>query len=703
MKNILFVNVFILVISACTHLEIDTPDASKSSDLYLLGKSYDFVQSKISLGDKEDGKYPFYWTKGDALGLFSVTPDASIYNVEANLDDATDGNVTGKFVIHSGELALSKDGDTELMIYYPYDLNKELSDSSVDFCLDENQKIDKDGKYDYSEYMFAWAKSIVKSEDKKINFVLNHPLSYIKINVSTSEFASCKLKKITLYDKDNGNWLSGEARFDFETEQINLPAPKYDVNGNVENLSNHVSATIESGLPLSTEQSVYLTSFPADFSGKTVYVVVTMEDSDKSTITIPVAVTGSELKAGALNIIDIHDLKSSDNACQDWYEIRESRYLAEGWAYGEANCYQIIPETTGGTKTIEFSVKARGDFTKVTKPQSVKVQFTSDNVGSNQWNMVGLDGDNNKQNGGVISDNCTINVTASKGGNAYTSGYALVSILDGLDESAECLWSFMIWYINPEDQPRLDTYPSGYEVMSCNLGSFFGTPEKAGGNWKEKGAYFQWGRPTPFTWSTAGRLADNLVPTNCNTIDNAIAYPRNYYITNGVENTFSDWYIGNHIRDKSDRKDDLWGNPFTVPGEVNSNDGIKSVYDPCPKGYKVISPKVVKEIVENAKLVIINKGEADEALGYKYELNNGYAWFRASDQRYGGTGKRSSGKIGERIVGYWTNSPASNIDAENYEHGAFCMHYSEKTEETNYKSGRANGFSVRCMKDSENR
>ncbi len=76
-------------------------------------------------------------------------------------------------------------------------------------------------------------------------------------------------------------------------------------------------------------------TYPADLSGKEVYIVITLEN-DQQTVTIPILKEGKQLKANAVNTIAVNNLKLSDNSCE-WYEPVETRLLAGGWAYGESN------------------------------------------------------------------------------------------------------------------------------------------------------------------------------------------------------------------------------------------------------------------------------------------------------------------------------------------------------------------------------
>lgn len=116
---------------------------------------------------------------------------------------------------------------------------------------------------------------------------------------------------------------------------------------------------------LSSTQEVYLTTYPADLTDKQVYIVVTLEKDDLTTVTIPILKEGEVLKANAVNVISINDLKLSDNSCE-WYEPVETRLLAGGWAYGESNCIMTTASSSGVSSTI--SVKARGNFMEVEEP-----------------------------------------------------------------------------------------------------------------------------------------------------------------------------------------------------------------------------------------------------------------------------------------------------------------------------------------------
>ena len=137
---------------------------------------------------------------------------------------------------------------------------------------------------------------------------------------------------------------------------------------------------------LASAQDIYLTTYPADLSGKEVYIVITLEN-DQQTVTIPILKEGKQLKANAVNTIAVNNLKLSDNSCE-WYEPVETRLLAGGWAYGESNCLLTNISTEGVDNVI--NVKARGNFMEVEEPKYAKTILNCDLGNANK--MVRVNG-----------------------------------------------------------------------------------------------------------------------------------------------------------------------------------------------------------------------------------------------------------------------------------------------------------------------
>ena len=82
--------------------ENETPISERST---LVLNAMTHTETRISLGDKENGAYPVLWQDGDALGLYSHTAGADISNVEALLAGESIGKNKGIFT--AGDIALA--------------------------------------------------------------------------------------------------------------------------------------------------------------------------------------------------------------------------------------------------------------------------------------------------------------------------------------------------------------------------------------------------------------------------------------------------------------------------------------------------------------------------------------------------------------------------------------------------------------------
>jgi hypothetical protein len=407
--------------------------------------------------------------------------------------------------------------------------------------------------------------------------------------------------------------------------------------------------------------------------------VVTLEGDDLSTVTIPIVKTAKELRANTVSVIAINDLKLSDNACE-WYEPVETRLLVDGWAYGETNC--IMTDITGGSVDNVINVKARGKFTEVAEPKFAKVIFNCDL--NNNHKMLAVGGSNSELT--AVASDYTITVTAAKVTGGYNGGCGQVAIYG--EDGSTPLWSYIIW-MTPK--PAEHTYgTTGYVVLDRNLGTY--TVED---NWKTNGVYFQWGRPTPFGWGANGYTS---MPTEATSVRFSIENPRYQLITNGVANTHSDWYLGAWTGARTDRKDDLWGNPNEGSTYTTKEDGHKSIYDPCPKGYRVVSPAVLEEVENNGTYF---KQSSIGVIRYCYDGTN-YALWPLAGCRWGSNAADRSTNNTTTSACYWSNSTATGYSNDEIQ-GARCLYYQASAGSFTYQAGRSHAFAVRCMKDTENR
>jgi hypothetical protein len=667
MKNMIWVGCFAaLALAGCSQEDLGPTGSNDTQDktqLTLVGEAN--AETRISLGDETDGKYPVLWQANDVLGLFSTTEGAFIDNLQAVLTDESAGLSKGTFTAEGVSVAAS--GETTIYVYYPYSADAKLDGTSISSSIAEEQSQSAAGdSRNLGKNSFAYAQSVVTAKTTSAQFTLSHPMAYVKFVVSSNDLANYKLKSVTLYDRDAKTPLSGSFSCDLATGTLTLG----------KDTQPYATVSLETSEKLSTTKELYLTTLPAEIEGKNVYVVVTLEGDD---VTIPILKKAKALRANTVSVIAVNDLKLSDNAC-DWYEPVETRLLVDGWAYGETNC--IMTDITGGSVDNVINVKARGKFTEVTEPKYAKVSLNCDL--NNNHKMIAVGGSNSDLT--PVASDYTITVTAAKVTGGYNGGCGQVSIYG--EDGGTIIWSYIIW-MTPT--PAEHTYgTTGYVVLDRNIGAY-----NLDDNWKTNGVYFQWGRPTPFGWGANGY---NSMPTEATNVRFSIENPRYQLITNGVANTHSDWYLGAWTGARTDRKDDFWGNPNESSDYTTKDDGHKSIYDPCPKGYRVVSPAVLEEVENNGTYY---KQSSIGVIRYCYDGTN-YALWPMNGCRWGSTAGSRTTNNTTTAGCYWSNSTATGYSNDLVQ-GARCLYYQTSAGSYTYQAGRSHAFAVRCMKDTENR
>ena len=287
------------------------------------------------------------------------------------------------------------------------------------------------------------------------------------------------------------------------------------------------------------------------------------------------------------------------------------------------------------------------------------------------------------------------NVSFSNGYIHFTTGTkpgnAVIAALDG---GGNIIWSWHIW--RPEANPgdvECYTLKNGgrtFKMMALNLGAFNNEVNDV----KAYGLLYQWGRKDPFPGATSitandgGSATFNGVVTKNGysfaavdissttiTVANAVAAPMSFY-SNGSR---SDWV--------SVQQDNLWGNPFPSGNVPNPKMGSKSIYDPCPAGYRVAPQDTWSQATYDESTWTTN--------GQKLNVGTGGVtyFYPAAGARWG---DRDMGKLA--AVGsygrYWSSSPYLNGNASggylNFGNGFV---YPESS------FSRAHGVSVRCVKE----
>ena len=290
------------------------------------------IGTKVSIGEKDGEVYPLLWSAGDIISINSK--DASVsgafVNEQAELFSETAGETSGLFQTYN---PLSPAADMDVVITYPG--NSVLySEGTVTGTVPEKQtQLAPNSSIHVGNYSFAYDEIALKAgQTEDVNFALEQKTAYVKLVLSTSEYSDLNVVSAKLYSP--GAQLSGKISYDLASGE-----PVYS------DTKDYAGVTVANPAAFSEAQEFYFTALPCDLTGKDVYVVITMAN-ETQTVTIPVGLEGRELKANCLNIIKVEDVKMSDNRFE-WFDPVETRYLAGGWCYGDANT--IFSETDGET------------------------------------------------------------------------------------------------------------------------------------------------------------------------------------------------------------------------------------------------------------------------------------------------------------------------------------------------------------------
>lgn len=157
-------------------------------------------------------------------------------------------------------------------------------------------------------------------------------------------------------------------------------------------------------------------------------------------------------------------------------------------------------------------------------------------------------------------------------------GNAVIGLFNA---NGKCIWSWHIWATDYDPNLTGQTYRGGTSFMDRNIGALSANPK----HFTSRGLYYQWGRKDPFLYPS-GISSRTPAPavyqngfsytnySNATTIAYTIEHPTTYI------NSGSDWQL------KLLAQINLWGNNSSNTSSL-TDWGTKSIYDPCPPGWRV--------------------------------------------------------------------------------------------------------------------
>lgn len=659
--------VFLLMLTSCVAEELWDQNVQTGRYTYVFEGS-NVSDTKISIGDKTDGRWPILWEKGDVLGVFRA--DGTFVG-SAAIDEGYAGKTSAKFTVSSSVELI--EGETVHFVY-PYSSDVEFSDGTFSGSIKTEQTMTAPGSSaGIGNSSLAYAEAVYEGETT--GFVLSYANSYLKVKVSPGEFGGYDLKGLTLWSK--GQNVSGLVALDVE-------------DGTVEAADARDYVEVGFRQPVLMERdksySFWVSALPGDFTGKELYMIVHMTKDDE-TVTLPILVKGAG-KLPKQTVTNVSLPAFSRSLSPSWYEPVEKRYIAaygKGWAYGAQNT--VLFSQSNVVKTVEF--KARGNFMKVVEPKYIQVVYSSDLLDTRTSGTVYIGGSDSYSGGAhrVVALDSKYSQTISivkYYGNGAKGGH--LSAMYVMDKDKNVIWGTNLWLaVNP----FVETQYANGKVLDRNIGSD-GAIHTAN-HWTCNGCYFQWGRPWAFPWTVkiTGTRISPVDPSG--SLDKSAANPYTFIYHAGEP---FDWFYGDgSSTDRSGDMDDLWGNPNRSSSKNVASSGVKSIYDPCPEGYMVVSPSVLAELESGVESSFVDGANIDyiRYKGVSWGFVGGYlGTVSGSSLNKSGNGNNTSYE-----AAYWSNSNCGS-------NGLMFSYRPSVEPHLAYDRERTAALPVRCMVEQRN-
>ena len=409
----------------------------------------------------------------------------------------------------------------------------------------------------------------------------------------------------------------------------------------------YASATKSFNLTISNRQSDLAVSVQSDVS----WITGVSESNGSVSYTIAENNSGSS-RTGKITVTYAGVSKE--------FNVTQEKKLVNLSVSGTANCY-VVSET--GSYFFK-SVKGNSS-TSVGSVSSVVVLWES--FGTSTTPSVGdLVKSVSYKDGNIYFDTAT----------TFREGNAVIA---AKNSSGTILWSWHIWFTDAPQGHKY--YNNAGTMMDRNLGATSATPGDVGA----LGLLYQWGRKDPFLGSSSISISTTVAESTITwpsevksyssngTIEYATAHPTTF-ITENSRNY--DWY---YTVDSS-----------TENTRWTTSEDSKSIYDPCPVGWRV---------PDGGANGVWSKAWGSSCGSYD-STNEGmnFSGTFGSDQTiwYPASGFRSDGDGSLDEVGmhgrYWSASPIGYC--------AYGMYFYQYGGESPSNSiGRANGLSVRCVRE----
>lgn len=353
----------------------------------------------------------------------------------------------------------------------------------------------------------------------------------------------------------------------------------------------------------------------------------------------------------------------------------------------ESNCYMLTPGSAIRIPVSRANTAIPNSIPDITKKWNVSMLWTDNPSGISASGVIeNLVAD--FSNGGIVV----------KAGSA--EGNALIAVKD---LSGTILWSWHIWVTNYTPIANW-TASNGANSTVYHFNNLFWMDRNIGacssvrGSNLSMGLIYQWGRKDPMTggadmstgatlqlYDSNGKLLIEGVDGILKIDGSATGVPNN--LITSIRNPTSflyapqspmDWYCGT----STTQNDNLWG--ICTASSLNG----KTIYDPCPEGWKV---PAYDSVITPWNGLTPENFPYDKNLRDRY--NSSIGSFPGAGWRYGGAASGFTFRYATRLnSGYYWSGSVEGIQAHHF-------NFDEDGLLINTSYIRSDAFSVRCVQE----
>ncbi len=629
-----------LGVSCSSEISIDCPRPAKS---FLLNANYvGGYSTKTAIGEQTTTHSfaQIEWTAKDALSVFY---DGGAQTLENASFLTNQEGLTAVFYPEDPALSITA---TEFLGLYPYNVEAtaSLSPRTISTVIPQHQTA-RDGSFDPSAQLAVGYSSSFSNNELSMGF-------YNVCSGLCFTLSSVDITRIVFYG-NNQEVIAGPVSIAFDGNGL----PVVSATGTT---ATSVELLPPPGAESFTAGAEYYLSFrncklPSGFTMVFYRGEASESHSCSSSVTF---------RRGAFGWVKNVDL---DGKLEN---IRDGELLT--YQGKSANCYIV---STPGTKKFPL-VKGNDADAKLSTAASVEVLWETTNAGA-------------PPTPGTIVSNVSINngFVYLDAPNPIVNGNALIAAKDA---DGKILWSWHIWSCNGYD-PFASAhllYGKQRPMMDRNIGALSASfsPTDAMCN----GFFYQWGRKDPFPgamqsyvqsniggsfFALSGQQMDLVEKTSVGaTVEYAIEHPTTFFTSSDV-----DWLIDVHS--------DLW-------------DTNKTIYDPCPPGWRVPDNAYVDLAWTDVPLYRLSSSVYGWGAYFKLagNIDSGASWYTHDSSWYPNNGYMGRNgvlyMVGQFCL-YWACNTVSDVSCG--------MEMSQTTEGDPtikvYQDGkvRVEGHSVRCI------